>query len=435
MKYFGTDGIRGKAYIDINEEIAYKVGRSLELLEEKLVVIGRDTRVSGNMIVNAIKKGALEAGLEVLDLEVVPTPLLAYFSILNDCHGVMVTASHNPYQDNGIKVFNRGRKTTINEEEKIEAVIDGQIKFEHNNVGKILDYFNPLPVYIDLYKDFLCTTKMNIILDLANGATVKSAKYIFSKINSLVTYVGDQPDGKNINFNVGSTHIDHLAKKVIEGSYDVGFSFDGDGDRVLAVDKTGKIIDGDLLIYVIACYLQEKDALNNNLVVLSKMSNLGIIHALEARGIRVIQTDVGDKYIVEALTNFDGVLGGENSGHIINRNLFISGDGVLNAAFIVKILEEKKATLNELLEDVSMFPDKLVNLRDIDKTIVSDPEMVSIVDYYRNKLGDQGKVLVRASGTEALIRISCSAKTEQEVDEIIQVLINKIHEINEKRGL
>lgn len=432
MKYFGTDGIRGKAYTDITEELAYKVGRSMELLEEKLIVIGRDTRESGEMIVNALKRGVIDAGLEVLDLRVVATPILGYYSILKDCHGIMVTASHNPYHDNGIKVFNRGRKTTLAEEEKVEQVIDG-LQLKDKELGKELPYENPLDNYFVLYKDFITTTKMNIALDLANGATVNSAKYIFSNISTNIDYIGDKPDGKNINLNVGSTHIDNLAKYVVENSLDIGFSFDGDGDRVLACDNTGKVIDGDLLIYICAIYLQEKGLLKNNKVVLTKMSNLGIIEALETRGIDVIQTDVGDKYVVEAMHKYDAMIGGENSGHVINRTLFISGDGVLNAAYIVRILEEMQITISELIENVTFYPDKLVNIKNIDKTIVQDERVINLVEELKAELGNQGKILVRASGTEPLIRVSASAKTEEKVDEIINKIINKIKMINKER--
>lgn len=433
MKYFGTDGIRGKAFEYITRDLSYAVGRSMELLEKKLVVIGRDTRESGTMIVEQIKKGIIDAGLRVLDLKIVPTPVLAHYSILKNCYGIMVTASHNPYQDNGIKVFNKGRKTTIKEEMKIEDVIDSQIELKNPEKGEELEYIEPLEEYLNLFSKFLPITKLKVVLDLANGATIKSAKYIFGSITRHCKYIGDKPDGININENVGSTHIDNLVNEVLKSKYDVGFSFDGDGDRVLAVDKTGKIIDGDLIIYIIACYLFEQNQLKNNTVVLTKMSNIGIIQALEKKGIKVIQTDVGDKYVVEAMHEMDATLGGENSGHVINRNLFVSGDGVLTASYLIKIMEEKKMSLCELIQDVEIYPDSLVNLKNIDKTIISDKQVTNLVKQLEKELGNKGKILIRASGTEPLIRVSVSAQTEDVMNQISNEIIGKILTISKER--
>jgi len=433
MKYFGTDGIRGKAYEFIDFDLAYSVGRSMDKLDTKMVIIARDTRESGLMISKAIKKGVIDAGLKVLNVDIVATPILAHLSIVNDCFGIMVTASHNPYMDNGIKVFNRGRKTTLEEEQLIEEIIDRDYKLEKVKGGFEAAFYNPLPVYFDLFKDFITTTKLRIALDLANGAAITSAKYIFNQISEHLEFIGDAPNGYNINKFVGSTHVKTLAKHVVDFKCDLGFSFDGDGDRLIAVDNDGRIIDGDLMIYIIATYLKEKDLLDNNLVVLTKMSNLGIIDALNQKGIEVIQTDVGDKYVVQALTEKDAIIGGENSGHIINRNLFISGDGVLNAAFLVKILEEKKSTFGDLLRDVNIYPDKLVNLEDIDKTICQDQRLINLVNELKEKLGTQGKLLVRPSGTEPLIRISAQAKTEELMNEVIDTVILQIKEISKER--
>ncbi len=430
MKYFGTDGIRGSAYDYITYEMAYAVGRSLGLLENKKVMIARDTRESGNMISRALKSGIIDAGLEVMDFGIIATPILAHMSIKEKCAGVMITASHNPYYDNGIKVFYKGKKTTEEQEIIIEAVIDGAIPLSVIAGGKELDFVDPLPLYNKLFKNIKVISQRKIILDLANGATISSAKYVFDKICKNVDYIGDKPDGLNINKGVGSTHIDSLASYVVELGYDLGFSFDGDGDRVLAVDHTGRIIDGDLLIYIIACYLKEKRLLNNNLVVLTKMSNLGIISALKAKGIETIQTDIGDKYVLEALSQKKATIGGENSGHIINRYLLDTGDGVLNAAFILKILEEKGVTIEQLIKDVTFYPDRLFNLRGIDRNLVNDPRIIELVETIQYHLGSEGKVLVRPSGTEPLVRISASAKTQEEVDAIIKEISEKFQEIS-----
>ncbi|XMB72397.1 phosphoglucosamine mutase [Mycoplasmatota bacterium WC30] len=433
MKYFGTDGIRGLAYDFIDYEMAYSVGRSMSLLEKRKVVVCRDTRESGHMIIKAIKKGIIDAGLQVLDIDILATPILAFMTIQEDCYGIMVTASHNPYIDNGIKVFNRGKKTTHEEEKLIEAVIDGITVLENIPGGVELPYLNPLANYFSLYKDFLTKSSLKIALDLANGASIKSAKFVFTQITDKLEYIGDEPNGLNINENVGSTHINNLATYVTDNKFDIGFSFDGDGDRVLVVDENGKIIDGDLLVYIFACYLKENNLLNNDLVVLTKMSNIGIIEALNKKGIEVIQTDVGDKYVLQALRERNATIGGENSGHIINRHLFISGDGVLSAAYLIKILEEKKTNISSLIEDVVFYPDKLVNLRDIDKSLVSDKRIIALVRKIEKALNGFGKVLVRASGTEPLVRISASAKTIEEVNDIIDTIAKKFKEIGKEK--
>ena len=433
MKYFGTDGIRGLAYDFITYDMAYSVGRSLGLLEKKRVIVCRDTRESGHMIVKALKKGIIDAGLEVLDIDILATPVLAFMTIKMDCFGVMITASHNPYTDNGLKVFNRGKKTIENEERVIEDVIDEKIILEVIPGEKELDYYNPLYNYSKLFKNFHCKSERKIVLDLANGAAIKSAKFIFNQYCSNMTFIGDNPNGYNINELVGSTHISSLREYLVANKFDLGLSFDGDGDRVLAVSQSGKIVDGDMLIYVFACYLQEKGELKNNLVVLTKMSNLGIIEALKLKGIQTIQTDIGDKYVLEAMEKYEATIGGENSGHIINRYLFVSGDGVLNGAFLLKILEEKKTTLDRLIADITFYPDRLFNIRGIDKTIANDQRVIDLVESIKTELGEQGKVLVRPSGTEPLLRISASAKTKEKVDEIIDKISDLIQRINQER--
>ncbi len=430
MKYFGTDGIRGLAYDFITQEMAYSVGRSLGLIEKNKVIIARDTRESGLMISNAIKAGIIDAGLEVMDLDIIATPILAFVSIKEKCTAVMITASHNPYMDNGIKVFSKGKKTTEEQEIIIEAVIDGTIKLSNITGGKELEYVDPLPAYSKLFKPFKCVSGKRIVLDLANGAAIKSAKYIFNPICSDIDFIGDEPNGYNINEGVGSTHINELSTYVVQHKFDLGFSFDGDGDRVLAVDKNGDVIDGDLLIYIIACYLKEKHLLNNSLVVLTKMSNLGIISALKEKGIKTIQTDVGDKHVLQALAEKNATIGGENSGHIINRYLLDTGDGVLNAAFILKILEEKNVDISELIKDVTFYPDRLYNLRGFNRALAYDPRIIELVNTIQKELGTEGKVLVRPSGTEPFIRISASAKTIREVNGIIERISEKFKEIS-----
>ena len=425
MKYFGTDGIRGKADTFITEEMSFRVGKSLINFKDitNKIYIARDTRVSGAMIVKNIKKGALMAGIDVCDLGVYPTPLLAFASVKNDCLGVMVTASHNPYQDNGIKIFYRGEKSTESMETLIEDVIDNDLDLSNELQGKEFTDNLIIDSYFKSFKDFKDILKLNVGLDLANGATTSSALKALKKFIGYYKVIGDQPNGFNINLDCGSTHLNALQTLILENKLDLGFAFDGDGDRVLVVDDLGEIIDGDLLIYIMAKYLKDMNLLNNNLVVLSKMSNLGIIKALNNLGIRVIQTEVGDKYIFKALDEEFGVLGGENSGHIINKHLFKSGDGVLNAWFILKILNHYQVKLSVLKQEVTYYPDILINIRNIDKNLVNDKEVIQRVSKYKSLLGDNGKVLVRASGTEPLIRVSVSAKTKELVENISSDLV------------
>lgn len=428
MKYFGTDGIRGKAFEFITPELARKVGRSLYQFrnDNKQIIVARDTRVSGKMIVDEIVKGALEAGINVCDIGVYATPILAYASLKNDCFGIMITASHNPYYDNGIKIFNRGEKSRQTLEEKVEFVIDNDIDLSGVNPGKMIEIKGILDDYFALYENFDLHQPLNIALDLANGATTTSALKVLPKFVKSYKVIGNEPDGLNINQECGSTHLENLRAMVLDNKLDLGIAFDGDGDRVLVIDRDGEVIDGDMLIFIFAKYLKTINKLNNDVVVLSKMSNIGIIKALESLGVRVIQTDVGDKYIFRALAKENGVLGGENSGHIINKTLLKSGDGVLNAYFLLKVLNHYQVKLEVLKKEVVYYPDKLINIRNIDKSIVNDSKIIELVDFYKNKLGNDGKILVRASGTEPLVRVSVSARTQELVDEIINDLVEKI---------
>ncbi len=428
MKYFGTDGIRGKAISFISSEMSLRVGKSLYLFKNitDKIYIARDTRVSGAMIVENIKKGALMAGIDVCDLGVYATPILAFASVVNESLAIMVTASHNPYQDNGIKIFNRGEKSTSDMEESIEKVIDEDIDLTGIVLGKEFEDTSIIDKYFENYQPFKINLSLKVGLDLANGATTTSALKALGSFLDDYHLIGNVPNGENINLNCGSTYLRALQELVIRNSLDLGFAFDGDGDRVLVVDDLGEIIDGDLLIYLMAKYLKEMNLLNNDVVVLSKMSNLGIIKALEKLGIRVVQTDVGDKYIFKALAEEQGVLGGENSGHIINKTLFKSGDGVLNAWFLLKILNHYQTKLSVLKKEVTYYPDILINIKNINKEIVNDLEVISKVKTYKDILGNDGKVLVRASGTEPLIRVSVSAPTNELVEKISKDLVEII---------
>ncbi len=427
MKYFGTDGIRGVAYEFLSEELAFRVGTSLSVLNLKNVVIGKDTRESGSMLAKAIIAGAKAVGLNTLYLGIVSTPMLSYISGKLGYVGVMITASHNPYQDNGIKVFNVGKKLYAAEESALEDVLNGVAKAPLlADQGRSIASVDPYKLYYKLFHHMHIKTSLKIGLDLANGATYAIGKRVFQKMTPYLEIIGDQPDGKNINLGVGSTHLEQLINLVKTKKLDVGFAFDGDGDRLLAIDSDGSIIDGDKLIYIIANYLKTKNRLNENTVVLTKMSNLGIMKALDRSGIKTIQTDIGDKYVLEALETNNYTLGGENSGHVINRYLLNTGDGVLNAVLLVKIMKETKKSLRELTQDVTLYPDKLLNLKEIDKALLKDPIVIAEVEKAKKALGNEGLVLVRASGTEPLIRISVQAPTEAIVDSTIESIVKAI---------
>ncbi len=432
-KYFGTDGIRGKAYEFLSFDLASRVGNALKVLENNTLVIARDTRESGEMLVGAIKNGAMSAGINVMDFGVLPTPLLSLLSKTQKAIGVMVTASHNPYYDNGIKVFLLGNKLNPDVEAKLEFLIDNPnsltIGFDKGIEQVAFDF---LPLYLELFSSQIIKTNLSIGLDLANGATCATAKQVFKHISDDISYLGDTPNGKNINDMVGSTHPEALIDLILKHKLDLGFAFDGDGDRVMMVDRYGSVYDGDFMIYIIALYLHKKGLLKHDTVVLTKMSNLGIIKSLNDNSIKVIQADIGDKFVLEAMESGDYVLGGENSGHIINRLLLDTGDGVLNAAYLVKLIVESEKSLQDMVKKIKLYPDKLVNLRNYDKQLVNHPEVINKVEMIKSRLGEDGKILVRSSGTEPLIRISVSAPTMEIVDQAIQDVVSVFDKLNTK---
>jgi len=426
-KYFGTDGIRGKVNEFLNFDLSFNLGKSLSVLKRNRVVIAGDTRESTKPLKDAVTQGAKINGLDVYDAGVIPTPLLCYLSKRLGAIGVMITASHNPYHDNGIKVFLDGEKLFLDTEETIEKAMD-----DHNllpkalRVGESFELKNAMEYYAELYRPIQVSTEMKIALDLANGATYSSAKVLFQNVAKELIVMADSPDGRNINQNCGSTHPELLMKLTESKKADLGFAFDGDGDRVLMVNSSGKLYDGDMMVFAIATLLKKQGILRHNLVVLTKMSNLGIIKAFEKAQIDVVQTDVGDKYVLDELLRRDAVIGGENSGHIINRLLLDTGDGSLNALFLVKLLHDHQTSMEELTKDIVIYPDKMFNLRGVDKTLVKHPEVINKVSEIQKRLGDGGKVLVRASGTEPLIRISVSCPNEQIVDQSIDEIKNTI---------
>lgn len=429
MKYFGTDGIRGKAYETLTESLAIKVGKSLSLIDSELVIIGYDTRQSNHMLANGIALGALSVNKKVIDVGVIPTPGIAFNSIKKHCIGVMITASHNPYQDNGIKIFYDGLKLDNELQEKIEEYIDQS----NDGVDVSLELVKKDGSLVKRYEKFLLNTAYNtdlkIVLDTANGATYQVADNVFSKITNNLVVIANNPDGKNINEGVGSTHIENLVAAVKENNANIGFSFDGDGDRMLVVDELGNVHTGDEIIYVLAKNKKEKKTLVNNSVVLTIMSNLGIISSLKDNNINVVTTSVGDINVLEEMLRNNYVLGGENSGHLIQLEYLPTGDGILAAISLLNVLVEENKPLSKLTNNIKIYPDRLVNLKVKDKQIAKDVQVINLINKYLNEYEDI-QLVVRASGTEDLLRVSCCYKDETIMNEIVDSVVDLIKSLD-----
>ncbi|RKI27298.1 phosphoglucosamine mutase [bacterium 1xD8-6] len=444
MKYFGTDGFRGEANVDLNVVHAYKVGRFLGWYygqEHKArIVIGKDTRRSSYMFEDALASGLTASGADVYLLHVTPTPSVSYVVRTEqfDC-GIMISASHNPYYDNGLKVINGGgHKLEAEIEEKIEAYIDSEkdtIPFAtREKIGRTVDYAIGRHRYIG-YLMSLATRSfknINVGLDCANGSSYSVAKGVFDALGAKTYAIGMEPDGTNINDGCGSTHIENLQAYVKENHLDVGFAYDGDADRCIAVDDKGEIIDGDAIMYLCGCYLKEKGELNNNTIVTTVMSNLGLYKALDQKGIAYEKTAVGDKYVNANMMENGHSLGGEQSGHIIFSKYAVTGDGVLTSLMLMEVMLEKKAKLSELRKELKIYPQLLKNVRVADKAAARmDSEVAAAAKRVEEALGDEGRILLRESGTEPLIRVMVEAKSEEicsrYVNEVVDVLYKKGH--------
>ncbi len=433
-KYFGTDGIRGRYGIELTNATAFKVGQSLKsVLKIDRLVIGMDTRESSSELMYSVVSGAQSMGINVMIAGVVSTPLISHYSKQKGIAGVMITASHNPYTDNGIKVFNRGNKLLLEEELLIENFIDSNEKFNITKVGEIYSGEEVLDLYLDLIESLdLYETDLKIGFDSANGANYLISLGIIRELCQEYYQIGNEPDGKNINEGVGSTHLESIISLVKEKKLDIGLSFDGDGDRVLVIDRDLEIIDGDKIIYIIANYLKELGLLKKNTVVLTKMSNLGIIKAFERKGITVVLTDVGDKYVLEEMNENGYSIGGENSGHIILRDFLNTGDGLLVGAYLTKILSDTGKTLKDLTNEINMWPQEMFNIRTFNKEILEDERVITVVREVKNILGDNGKVLVRASGTEPLVRVTLSCETQEQLDLHMNKIVSMINTVKEE---
>lgn len=428
-KYFGTDGFRGEANVTLTVEDAYKVGRFLgwyygqkTKADRCRVVIGKDTRRSSYMFEYSLVSGLTASGADVYLLHVTTTPSVSYVVRTEefDC-GIMISASHNPYYDNGIKVINgRGEKLEEETIEKIESYLDGEmgeIPFaKRDAIGRTVDYAAGRNRYIG-YLISLATRSfknMRVGLDCANGSASAIAKNVFDALGAETHVINNTPDGLNINTNCGSTHIEGLQKYVVENHLDVGFAYDGDADRCLAVDSEGKLVDGDKILYVCGKYMKEQGTLVNNTVVTTVMSNFGLYKAFEREGISYEKTAVGDKYVYENMSQNGHCLGGEQSGHIIFSKHATTGDGILTSLKLMEVILEKKETLAKLADEVQIYPQVLKNVRVKDKEAAqADRDVQAEVQKVSDALGDTGRILVRPSGTEPLIRVMVEAPTDE----------------------
>lgn len=438
-KYFGTDGFRGEANVDLKVEQAFKVGRFLGWYygrEHKAkVVIGKDTRRSSYMFEDALSAGLTASGADVYLLHVTPTPSVSYVvrSEDFDC-GIMISASHNPYYDNGIKVINgKGYKLEAAIEEKIEAYLDGEAGelpyAVREKVGRTVDYSIGRHRYIG-YLISLATRSFGdkkIGLDLANGSATTVAKGVFDTLGAKTFVMSSEPDGTNINADCGSTHIEQLQKFVVENGLDAGFAYDGDADRCMCVDETGKVLSGDAILYLCGCYMHERGELHNDTVVTTVMSNFGLYKALDTKNIQYEKTAVGDKYVSENMVKYGHCLGGEDSGHIIFSKHAVTGDGILTSLKVMEVMLEKKQKLSELVKDLVIYPQLLKNVRVKDKAAaMTDERVLAEVSRVEKELGENGRILVRGSGTEPVVRVMVEAPTdelcESKVAQVVKVL-------------
>ena len=438
-KYFGTDGFRGEANVTLNVEHAYKVGRYLGWYfgrEHKArVVIGKDTRRSSYMFEYALVAGLTASGADAYLLHVTTTPSVSYVVRTEefDC-GIMISASHNPFYDNGIKLINRaGMKMEAEVENKIEGYIDGitpEIPFAvRENIGRTVDFAAGRNRYIG-YLISIATRSFKdktVALDCSNGSASAIAKNVFDALGAKTLAINNEPDGTNINTDCGSTHIEVLADFVKNHEVDAGFAYDGDADRCIAVDEKGNIIDGDGIMYVCGTYMKEHGQLANDTVVTTVMSNIGLYRALEEKGIKTEQTAVGDKYVCENMMKNGHCLGGEQSGHIIFSKHATTGDGILTSLKMMEAMIEKKQSFSELTRELRIFPQILINVKVQDKKqAMEDAEVLAAADKVSEELEGNGRILLRPSGTENLVRVMVEAETDEICREMAERVVLKL---------
>ncbi|EGO7716458.1 phosphoglucosamine mutase [Enterococcus faecalis] len=441
-KYFGTDGVRGIANKELTPELAFKLGRyggyMLSQHEDSSrkprVLVGRDTRISGEMLEQALIAGLLSVGIEVFQLGVISTPGVAYLTRLQKASaGVMISASHNPAEDNGIKFFGAdGFKLVDDQEAEIEALLDAEEDTLPRPSAEGLGSLDEFPEGLLKYSQFLVQSipgdlaDMTVCLDAANGATATAVNRVFADLETDFYTMGTSPNGLNINDGVGSTHPEALAEMVVEKGADAGLAFDGDGDRIIAVDELGRIIDGDKIMYICAKYLAEKKRLKKDTIVTTVMSNLGFHKAVEEIGLKDVVTQVGDRYVVEEMRKNDYNFGGEQSGHMIFLDYNTTGDGMLSGIQLLNVMKQTGKKLSELADEVTIYPQKLVNIRVTDKNGAMEvPAIKAVVEQAEAEMNGEGRILVRPSGTEPLLRVMAEAPTQEKVD----YYVDKIAEV------
>ncbi|WP_313467045.1 phosphoglucosamine mutase [Streptococcus parasuis] len=441
-KYFGTDGVRGEANVELTPELAFKLGRfggyvlSQHETDVPRVFVARDTRISGQMLESALVAGLLSVGIHVYKLGVLATPGVAHLVKAEKASaGVMISASHNPAQDNGIKFFaGDGFKLDDALEADIEALLDAEEdtlpRPSAQGLGDVVEY----PEGLRKYQQFLVSTGtelegMKVALDTANGAAATSARQIFADLGADLTVMAENPDGLNINEGVGSTHPEKLQELVKETGSQIGLAFDGDSDRLIAVDENGDLVDGDRIMYIIGKYLADRGLLAKNTIVTTVMSNLGFHKALDREGIEKAVTAVGDRYVVEEMRKEGYNIGGEQSGHVILMDYNTTGDGQLTAVQLTKIMKETGKTLSELAAEVTIYPQKLVNIR-VENSMkyksMEVPAIAAIIEKMEAEMAGNGRILVRPSGTEPLLRVMAEAPTDAEVHYYVDTIADVV---------
>jgi len=445
-KYFGTDGVRGIANEELTPELAFKLGRfgayvlTKDSEEKPKILVGKDTRISGEMLESALIAGILSVGAEVMRLGVITTPGVAYLTKASGAQaGIMISASHNPVQDNGIKFFGAdGFKLSDEVELEIEQLLDKSIdelpRPTGSNVGQISDYFEGGQKYLQHLKQTVDQDfdGLKIVLDCAHGAATPLASHLFADLEADILAIGASPNGLNINDGYGSTNPEKLRETVIEQGADLGLAFDGDGDRLIAVCEKGNIVDGDKIMYICGKYLKEHGRLKKDTIVTTVMSNIGLYRAFDDVGISTLKAQVGDKYVMEQLRENDLNLGGEQSGHIIFLDYNTTGDGMLSALQLVNVMKETGKPLSELAEEVTIFPQVLKNVEVKDKAMILKNEVVlEEIQKADEALGKTGRVLVRPSGTESLVRVMVEAPTRDECESYANAIVEVVKKANE----
>ncbi len=453
-KYFGTDGFRGEANVELTFDHAYRIGRFLGWYFSKdrgphsaKILVGKDPRLSSYMLEYALLSGIAASGADAYNMHVTTTPSVSYITRTQffDC-GIMISASHNPYYENGIKLFSSmGDKMDDDFLSLVEEYMDrdtsacGDIPLTtRESIGRVVDYADARIMYSGFLSSSIKTnlSQLNILLDTANGASYAIAPQVFRRLGAKVSVINDTPDGTNINKNAGSTHIDGLRKLVMEGDYDAAFAYDGDSDRCIALDRTGAVINGDRILYILGNYFKDNGELDNNTVVTTVMSNMGLYKAFERKGILYTQTKVGDRFVHEWMEEHGNVIGGEQSGHIIMSKYLNTGDGILTSLVLSEVMVKTESTLLELSSDMVDYPQTLVNVVVSDKnSVLNDDRIKSVVDKETERLSGKGRVLVRPSGTEPLIRVMSEAEKAKDAESAVETIVEALRSYGYFKGV